>query len=142
MSDKITRAQRSYNMSRIRGTNTKPELKLKKSLTVLGFSYQPKRILGKPDFANKKEKIAIFIDGCFWHKCPADFVAPAVRKTFWKNKISKNVIRDRDVTKKLKESGWVVIRIWEHEIKENSEHCISLIGRSLGKRTKSSSDPK
>jgi len=118
MTDVHTKEQRSYNMSQIKASKTKPELKLKKIMKVLSFSYQPKNILGKPDFANKKEKIAIFIDGCFWHKCQKCFKSPKTNGKFWKEKIEKNVERDKKVTKKLKKDGWKVIRVWEHNIKK------------------------
>jgi len=118
MTDVHTKKQRSYNMSQIKSSNTKPELKFKKTLRLLGFIYQPKNILGKPDFANRKEKIAIFIDGCFWHKCPKHYKNPKQNEKFWTEKIQKNVERDKKVTKKLKKAGWRVIRIWEHKIRK------------------------
>ncbi len=117
MTDVHTKEQRSYNMSRIRASKTKPEIKLKKTMGVLGFSYQPKKILGKPDFANKKQKIAVFVDGCFWHKCQEHFVAPKQNSKFWKEKINKNTEHDNKINKKLKKEGWKVLRIWEHDVK-------------------------
>ena len=117
MTDVHTKEQRSYNMSMIKSSKTKPELKLKKTLKLIGFLYQPKNIIGKPDFVNKKEKIAIFIDGCFWHKCSEHYKEPSSNKKFWKEKINKNIERDRKITKKLKKDGWKVIRIWEHNLK-------------------------
>jgi len=116
--DKHTKEQRSYNMSRIRSQNTKPEITLIKIMKVLKFTYQPKKVIGNPDFANKKQKIAVFIDGCFWHKCPKHYVKPKTNIKFWKDKIKKNIQRDEKVTKNLKEKRWRVIRIWEHDIKK------------------------
>jgi DNA mismatch endonuclease (patch repair protein) len=118
MTDVHTKKQRSYNMSRVRASETKAELKLTSFFKALGFVYQPKNIYGKPDFVHRKEKIAIFIDGCFWHKCPKHFKAPASNKKFWKDKINKNVKRDKAVIKKLRKDGWRVIRIWEHDVKK------------------------
>lgn len=115
MTDVLTPSQRSYNMSQIKASKTKPELKLKKTLQVLGFAYQPK-MYGRPDFSNKKEKIIIFIDGCFWHRCPKHFIKPKSNIQFWTNKIKQNVQRDKKVTQKLRSEGWKVIRIWEHEV--------------------------
>ncbi len=115
MTDVLTKAQRSYNMSRIRRHNTLPELRLKKHFEKKGFLYQP-QIYGKPDFVNFRKKIAIFIDGCFWHKCPKHFVQPKTHRTFWANKINSNVIRDIEITKNYMSSGWKVTRIWEHKI--------------------------
>jgi len=116
--DKHTKEQRSYNMSRIRSQNTKPEITLIKIMKVLKLTYQPKKVIGNPDFANKKQKIAVFIDGCFWHKCPKHYVKPKTNIKFWKDKIKKNIQRDEKVTKNLKEKRWRVIRIWEHDIKK------------------------
>lgn len=116
MTDNRTKLQRSHNMSKIKSTNTGPEIKIKKVMKTLGFSYQPK-LYGHPDFADKKRKIIVFIDGCFWHKCPKHYIAPKSNLEFWKKKIKRNVKRDRAVTKKLRNEGWIVLRIWEHQIK-------------------------
>lgn len=118
MVDILTKKERSYCMSRIRGSKTSPELKIRKIMKLLGFSYQPKGIYGKPDYANKKEKIIIFIDGCYWHKCSKHFIQPKTNKKFWMDKINKNVLRDRQVNKKLKKEGWRIIRVWEHDLKQ------------------------
>ncbi len=118
MTDVHTKKQRSYNMSRIKASETKAELKLKPFMKLLGFAYQPKKITGKPDFANRRQKIAVFVDGCFWHKCPEHYKEPKSNKKFWKEKINKNVERDKQTTKRLKKDGWKVIRVWEHKIKK------------------------
>ena len=120
MADVHTKEKRSYNMSRIRGRDTKPELKLKDLLERKGFVYQPNES-GKPDFINYKKKIIIFVDGCFWHKCPKCFRLPSTNTKFWRDKINKNVLRDKEITKNYQSSGWKVIRIWECEIKTNKE---------------------
>jgi DNA mismatch endonuclease (patch repair protein) len=117
MADVLTKKQRSYCMSRIRSSKTKPELKLKRLMKSLGFLYQPKGILGKPDFADKKRKIAVFIDGCFWHGCSKHFIKPKSNRGYWLPKIKQNKKRDMEVSATLKKAGWKVIRIWEHELK-------------------------
>lgn len=119
MTDVLTRKQRSYNMSMIRAKNTKPEIVLRKMLSVnriKGYRLHY-RLMGKPDIVFPKRKIAVFIDGCFWHKCPRCFIKPVTRKKFWKNKIDSNVKRDRVVNRTLRKKGWKVLRIWEHELK-------------------------
>ena len=116
MTDTLTKKQRSYCMSRIRSSRTKPELKIKRLMNHLGFSYQPKGILGKPDFADKKRKIAVFVDGCFWHGCPKHYRKPKSNRRYWLPKIRKNMARDRKVSSALKNAGWKAIRIWGHEI--------------------------
>ena len=102
-------------MSRIRGKNTKPELICKKRLK--GFKYQPKNLFGDPDFINYKKKTVVFIDGCFWHKCPKHFIKPKSNKIYWLSKIERNVLRDKEVTFAYRKSGWKVKRIWGHELK-------------------------
>ncbi len=76
-------------------------------------------LIGNPDFVFPRQKIAVFIDGCFWHKCPKHCRLPASNKDYWNNKIEKNKIRDNKITKTLRANDWQVIRIWEHEIKSN-----------------------
>jgi DNA mismatch endonuclease (patch repair protein) len=127
MTDVLTREQRTYNMSKIRGKNTGPEIKLRKLLWSAGIrGYRIHyRLSGKPDIVFTKKKIAIFIDGCFWHKCPTCFQEPETRKDFWMGKIQSNVDRDKIVDAQLKSEGWKIIRIWEHEIRKNPEKSVS-----------------
>ena len=73
---------------------------------------------GKPDFTFRKEKLTLFVDGCFWHRCPKCFRDPKTNAEFWKNKIEKNVKRDRKVTNELKQAGWSVVRLWECQLKK------------------------
>lgn len=83
----------------------------------LHLRHQPKGIFGRPDFANKNRKIALFIDGCFWHGCKDHFKCPKTNSKFWWDKIERNMKRDKEVTERLRAEGWTVIRIWEHELK-------------------------
>ena len=121
MSDVLTKKQRSYNMSRIKSGDTGPEIKLRKLLFKKGIrGYRVHYNLpGKPDLVFTKIKMAIFIDGCFWHKCPVCFKEPATRKDFWLKKITNNTKRDKKINMKLEELGWVVLRFWEHDIRKN-----------------------
>ena len=114
--DKISKEQRGYIMSRIRSRNTTPELKVKKLLRALGFQFHPKGVYGNPDFADKSRKVALFIDGCFWHRCPSHYKPPQTNGKYWLNKIKINVSRDRKVNRALKQNGYSVVRIWEHDI--------------------------
>ncbi len=107
-------------MSNIRGKNTRPEILLRKELWRRGYRYSLKsKLPGKPDIAMPCRKTVIFVDGCFWHMCPDHFQMPANRKEFWKPKLIGNKERDEIVNRKLKKLGWKVIRIWEHEIKQD-----------------------
>jgi DNA mismatch endonuclease (patch repair protein) len=116
MADILTKEQRSYNMSRIRSSKTSPELKVQAALKMFGFTYQPRGIYGRPDFANKREKIAIFIDGCFWHGCKIHYRHPKSNTGYWMRKIERNKERDTHVVRTLRHSGWRVIRLWEHNL--------------------------
>ncbi|MCG7983809.1 MAG: very short patch repair endonuclease [Candidatus Thiodiazotropha lotti] len=109
-------------MSRIKSRDTKPELTLRKLLWSKGCRYRVKNNLpGKPDIIFTKSKVAVFVDGCFWHKCPKHFNQPKSNREFWLIKINENVRRDQKNTTTLEKSGWQVIRVWEHEIKDEVE---------------------
>ena len=129
MTDVLTREQRKYNMSRIRSKNTGPEVKLRKLLFARGIrGYRIHYNLpGKPDIVFTKKKIVVFIDGCFWHKCPVCFQEPETRKDFWMKKIQSNVDRAIKVNQQLESEGWTVIRIWEHEIRKEPEKAVQKI---------------
>ena len=118
--DVLTKQQRSYNMSMIRGKNTSPELFVRKAISekgIRGYRLHYK-LQGKPDIVFPRRMIAIFIDGCFWHKCPECFIKPETNKSFWNKKIDSNVKRYNVVNSELKEKGWEIIRIWEHELRK------------------------
>jgi len=129
--DTVSKKQRSYIMSQIRGTKTKPELIVKRNIDGRKLRYPPKGIPERPDFANKTKKVAVFIDGCFWHKCPRCYKPPKSNKKYWKAKIERNTKRDRHVNRKMKKDGWTVIRFWEHQVKENKSYVLKKINKSF-----------
>lgn len=133
MPDVLTPTQRKYNMSRIRGKNTGPEVKLRKLLWSQGIrGYRLHYNLpGKPDIVFTRKKIAIFIDGCFWHKCPRCFQEPETRKEFWMKKIECNIKRDQKNTKELQDKGWTVLRFWEHDIRKTPDDVLRKIRQTL-----------
>jgi DNA mismatch endonuclease (patch repair protein) len=88
-------------------------------------------LFGKPDFAFRKERVAIFVDGCFWHCCPKHGKMPASNRAFWKEKLAGNRARDRLVNWTLRRRGWRVLRIWEHELKSHATRVVSRIRRAL-----------
>lgn len=135
MSDVLTQEQRKFNMSRIKGKNTGPEVKLRKMLYARGLrGYRLHYNLpGKPDIIFTKKKIAVFIDGCFWHKCPICFQEPETRKEFWMKKIQSNVERDEKVNELLKTDGWNVIRFWEHDVRKKPVEIVIKISEILEK---------
>lgn len=116
---------RSYNMSRIKGKNTKPEEIVRKYLFAKGFRYRinDKRLPGSPDIVLPKYRTVIFVNGCFWHGHEGCryFVWPQNNADFWKSKIIANVGRDRKKETELNERGWKVIVIWECQLKPRSK---------------------
>ncbi len=121
MGDVHTPEQRSFNMSRIRSKNTKPEEMVRKYLFSQGFRYRKNdpRLPGKPDIVLPKYKTVIFVNGCFWHGHTGCryFVWPKNNEDFWKKKINSNIDRDKQVVKRLEDLGWNVIVVWECELK-------------------------
>jgi DNA mismatch endonuclease (patch repair protein) len=124
MADIWTRAKRSDVMSRIRGSGNKDtELKLMTVFRLHGVTGWRRNapVFGKPDFVFQKLKLAVFVDGCFWHGCPIHATQPKTNAEFWQTKIARNQARDRLVTRTLRRTGWRVIRIWEHELTRKYE---------------------
>lgn len=121
MADNHTKEQRSYNMSKIRSTNSAPEEKVRKYLFSKGFRYRKnvKSLPGCPDIVLPKYKTVIFVNGCFWHMhdCPR-FVWPSSNKEYWEPKILRNVERDRNNIELLQNEGWRVLVVWECELKK------------------------
>jgi len=135
MTDVLTEKQRSYCMSRICGKNTKPEILLRKVLYKSGArGYRLHcKLPGKPDIVFTKRKIAVFIDGCFWHKCPKCFTNPKTNRVFWKKKTDSNVKRDKSVNQELKKNGWKVVRVWEHSLEKDINKCCTRILSAFSK---------
>ncbi len=121
MADVHTKEQRSYNMSQIKGKDTKPEMLVRRFLHANGFRYKlhDKTLPGKPDIVLPKFKTVIFVHGCFWHghKGCKYFVVPKTRTEWWINKINKNKNNDTKAIKALKKDGWKTIHIWECDLK-------------------------
>jgi len=104
-------------MASIRGKNTKPEFRLRRALWAGGLRYRVHYpITGRPDIAFPGARVAVFVDGCFWHGCPDHFSAPKTNSRAWLEKISDNMSRDRRQTEELRQAGWIVLRIWEHDV--------------------------
>jgi|ERR1035437_4087779 DNA mismatch endonuclease (patch repair protein) len=125
MSDVFTKAKRSEVMSRIRGRGNKATelalLKLFRRHKIIGWRRHQK-VFGNPDFIFPKLKLAVFVDGCFWHGCPKHATKPKNNRAFWKSKFNRNKARDLLVTRSLRSQGWRVLRIWEHELARKKEN--------------------
>lgn len=132
MVDHLTPEKRSWNMSRIKGMNTKPELAVRRCAYRRGLRYRvhDMSLPGRPDMIFPGARLVVFIDGDFWHgwKFPqwSHRLSP-----FWKEKIERNRRRDQKNFRKLRKEGWTVLRIWEHEVKTDVEMCVDKIVRAL-----------
>lgn len=135
VADVFTKSKRSKVMSRIRGSGNKnTEIALAKLFRrnkLTGWRRNNK-IFGKPDFIFNKWRLAIFVDGCFWHGCPRHKTKPKNNRVFWHVKLSSNKSRDVIVTRTLRKSGWKVLRIWEHELaKKNEQRLVQRLRRAI-----------
>lgn len=138
MADVHSKEIRSYNISRIKGKNTKPEILVRKHLYSNGFRYKlnVKKLPGTPDIVLKKYRTIIFINGCFWHghKGCKYFVIPKTKKEWWTDKIRKTQERDLKHQSKLKMIGWNIVVIWECQLKKNvQETTLSELNYLLNK---------
>ena len=123
VADVHNRIQRSYNMSRIRSSgNATTELKLIGLLQNSGITgwRRNSTLPGRPDVVFPQRRLAIFVDGCFWHRCPRCQMIPTSNSGYWSMKFEMNTARDKQVTRDLRRKGWLVMRIWEHSLKRPS----------------------
>jgi len=135
MPDVFTKEKRSEVMSLIRGKGNKRSkgalIKIFKEYGITGWRRHLK-LPGKPDFTFSKERLTVFVDGCFWHGCPKCYRAPKGNRKFWESKVSRNRERDPEVNRELRLRGWRVLRIAEHSLKRRGrKRWISWIEKSL-----------
>lgn len=137
MTDVLAKEQRKKNMQRIRSKDTKAEIKLRKALWHKGIRYRKnyKDLPGKPDIAITKHRIAVFVDGDFWHAHghedqPGGQIA--ANRKYWTAKMKRNVERDRYVNDFLLEQGWLVLRFWERDVKKDLDTCVETVLKYLG----------
>lgn len=131
--DKISRQERSNLMGRIKGKNTKPELCVRKALYGKGYRYRIHLRISsvRPDIVFTKKKIAIFVNGCFWHSHQCIDGLPQSNIGFWRRKFKSNRLRDRRNILFLRKSGWKTITVWECEIKKNLDQVINKIVKNI-----------
>ena len=139
MPDNLTREQRSYCMSRVKGKDTGLETRVRSELHKRGLRFRKhlKELPGRPDIVFTKARVAVFLDGDFWHgyefETWEDTVSP-----FWKAKIAKTIERDRKYDRQLLDSGWTVLRLWQHEIEQDLENSIKYITSAVNQSSTAS----
>lgn len=137
MPDKVEQEKRSKIMASVRSEGNKStELVLKEILNnegLTGWRENARDLPGKPDFVFDKEKVAIFVDGCFWHGCPKCYRRPSSSQEYWDEKVRNNMRRDKRVRSKLRRQGWSVLRFWEHSLID-SDKVIRRIKAKLSER--------
>ncbi|MFD4760428.1 very short patch repair endonuclease [Streptomyces sp. NPDC058439] len=129
-------AARRRNMQAIRSRDTQPERLIRRLVHANGLRY---RVAARPlpdlrrtaDLVFRPAKVAVFIDGCYWHGCPEHYAAPKTNQGYWSDKVARNVARDRDTDQRLTEAGWLVLRFWEHQ---DSDACALAIVDAVRER--------
>jgi DNA mismatch endonuclease (patch repair protein) len=138
--DTLTPEKRSWNMSRIRGENTRPELAVRSMLHRLGYRFRiaDKTLPGKPDIVLPRYRAVVFVHGCFWHRHPGCKYAymPKSKREFWSQKFEGNVLRDKNNLSLIKKAGWLPIVVWECEIKHDATATLGSVSRVLQRRLK------
>src|SRR5437867_899944 len=121
-------------MGRVRRSGTAPELALRGALRRAGLRYASRggrNLPGSPDITFRRERLAVFVDGCFWHGCPRHGTVPKSNTPFWVAKIRRNRQRDRQTDRSLKKLGWTVLHVWEHELRSDAGRVLRRIERRL-----------
>ncbi|WP_276314964.1 very short patch repair endonuclease [Streptomyces sp. WAC 06738] len=129
-------AARRRNMQAIRSRDTKPEKLLRQKLHAKGLRY---RVAARPlpelrrtaDLVFRPSKVAVFVDGCYWHGCPEHYVSPRTNSGYWSEKVAGNVNRDRDTDERLLNAGWMILRFWEHE---DPSQCAERVAEAVAER--------
>lgn len=133
MTDNLTKEQRSYAMSRIRRRDTLPELMLRRavwSAGLRGYRIDRRTLPGRPDLSWGIKRVAVFVDGAFWHGHPSAFSAGKSGR-YWDEKIKRNMERDRESDNALEVQGWTVIHFWDFEVKKDLQDCVQRIRSAL-----------
>jgi DNA mismatch endonuclease (patch repair protein) len=139
VTDTRTPEQRKRIMSAVKSRDTGPEMELRKALYghgVRGWRCNYKRAAGRPDIAWPARRVAVFVDGAFWHGHPSRH-KPGRSGEYWDRKIERNVERDRQVDRELREEGWEVLRVWDFEIRKDLQSVVERVVEALGRAERS-----
>ena len=128
--------KRSMIMSKIRSSNTSPEIRMRRALWAIGLRYRLQYGREKIDIAFPGKKLAVFIDGCFWHSCPIHGHVPRSNIGYWKPKLEKNAERAAAKDARLQQAGWAVVHFWEHEVNSDAGGCARKIQAILSNAKK------
>jgi DNA mismatch endonuclease (patch repair protein) len=131
--DNLSKSVRSRVMASIRSKDTAPELTVRRLLWARGsrFRVHDRSVIGAPDISNKARKVAVFVDGCFWHGCGKCYKEPTTNVAFWREKVRRNQKRRLTVRTDLRERGWKVLEIWEHSVNSSPTKVVDRIRRSM-----------
>lgn len=136
----------SARMSSQRRTDTSPELLLRRELHRRGLRFRVHSGFSEPGLTRRRadvvftrRKVAVFVDGCFWHACPVHATSPRANAVWWRTKLDKNVARDRDTDDRLRRAGWTVVRVWEHEAVTEAADRVVLVVRAAAPARRSRS---
>ena len=132
--DNVSKETRSRVMAAVRSSgNHSTEVALMTLLKESGLTGWRRKwkLRGQPDFVWPKQRLALFVDGCFWHGCPKHCRIPASNEEYWERKLSNNRVRDRSITRELRKAGWTVLRVWEHALKDFPSRVIARIRKAL-----------
>lgn len=133
--DRVPPNIRSRTMAAIKGCGTSIERTFGALVSGSRFSFvEHPKWLGSPDFAFPKRGVVVFLDSCFWHKCPAHYRPPKSRTEYWQAKIARNVDRDATIRASYQEQGWLVIQFWEHSMHEDAAECLNRLLVALRSR--------
>jgi DNA mismatch endonuclease (patch repair protein) len=140
--DRVAPDVRSRTMASIKGRDTSIEKAFEVLVSRSGFSFlKHPNWLGSPDIAFPKRGVVVFLDSCFWHKCPIHFRPPKSRKEYWEPKIARNVARDATIRETYRVRGWMVMEFWEHSVTEDTGRCVQDLIAQLRTRRRSTLIP-
>lgn len=134
--EKPVRLSKSEQMARVRSKDTDAELLLRRAFWSGGLRYRvtSRRLPGTPDITFGPAKVAVFVDGCFWHGCPEHYTKPRANDSFWQEKLRRNRSRDERVDAELDALGWISVRVWEHEVYDDVDDVVSRVKKLLERR--------